>query len=265
MHSTKTCLRELQSKLLILLCCGILTSCLTIGTRENLNCVDNLFGMTDPIHTSYEYPTARYEYTPTNHELQYISNIKFITRLENNYFLARTTFNTQTDTIKQRADNDCWTACALMLLRHENIRLPISEIDKRRDELSNASDAKDNLSIYLKLLNSYKNAAYTKPVTGTMLHISLANNEPLLVDFQYPNTATGHIEVVIGCYYSYMKPTGMDLLIKRDIEMAVDKIILVDPADGLEKIMPADEFVNKASFAISYMPEVQHIEIIGSH
>jgi len=251
-----------MKKYIICILCLLLQGCIVESTKGKLSGGDNLFGMMDKIQTTGRNPTVRQQYVPTNKELQYINNNKIIKRLEKNYFLILTSFAYENIVI-QKTNSDCWAACTIMLLKHEKVLFPSSDVKKLRSELLNAKEAKNEVSVYVKLMNSYKKVSYTKPVTSSMLLDSLANDHPILVGFQYPGQAEGHIQLVVGCYYSYMKPTFADDLIERKVEMAVDKVILIDPADGGIKEISADAFVQTASFAISFIPKLQETSFIG--
>jgi len=240
--------------LLLLFICTLLQSCVaTMGTHKGEG-GDNLFGITDPIFTSKENPEARTKYLPGKGEQRYINNDKDFIQLERNYYYIKTAFKPDTEAVIQKTNEDCWAACSIMLLKHEKVQFPVDKVEKLREELLTAKKAKDELSIFLKMLNSYKKISFSDPITRAMLVDSLANGHPVLVGFKNSETNEGHIRIAFGCYFSFIKPNFMDGLVKRDYNMAVDKVLLLDPADGKTMEMSGETFKRTAQFGISFSP-----------
>jgi hypothetical protein len=203
----------------------------------------------DPIEFSTDHPTARYDFKPSKEAIKLAEGFGW-ERLEENYFSITTGFPMD-KVIKQKTNRDCWAACTTMLFARERIDLNQDEFKNIQARLLSATNAEDELSIYLNFLNTKKKATYCKPISAGMLIDSIGNGHPLLVGFNEGNEM-GHIMIVIGYYYSYISPTGLDRLRGRKINMAIDKLLLIDPAIGDLKICPPDYFKNYAKFAISF-------------
>ncbi|GAB6036108.1 hypothetical protein JCM15519_06670 [Fundidesulfovibrio butyratiphilus] len=240
-----------------------LSGCVATAGQHKFEVSDNSFGIFDKVYTSAEYPKSRTSYIPTNKELQRINGSDCVKRLENNYFYLKTSFNNSTDVYIQKTDNDCWAACSIMLLNHDKVKFSSKDIDRIRDELFHADSPKNEADIFAKLINSFKKVTYTRPITGDMLYGSIGMDHLLLVGFQNPNQDIGHIEIVIALYFSYIEPTFADSLVKRKIQMCLDKVVLLDPANGETQEVTGDEFVRRANFGISFLPSISQVGLIN--
>jgi hypothetical protein len=233
--------------------CLFTEGCLVSGKNGNYKATDGMTSsVADKIQTSTEHPDSRRSYIPTDEELKcaQLGRDRYLKRLERNYFLQMTAFQ-KGNSLRQKSEEDCWAACTQMLLKHERIQFSTEELERLRGKLYNASKANNELSIFLNFLNSYKPVSYCRPVTNGIIIDSIGNNHPVLLGFDEGNSI-GHIRLAIGFSYSYIKTGILDTLDGRKINLALDEIIVIEPATGEVVYMPADEVKEKAVFATSY-------------
>lgn len=244
-----------MNRIIFIILCLTLQSCVASVAKNGGSIGDALFTF-DEIQTSSQHPVERSNFIPTDNELKYIRGSNNVKRLENNYFYCTTKFDTVANSVKQKTSEDCWAACSVMLLNHERVKLTPSELSNLIDKLTNAKQSENEGKIFCNLINHFKKASYCNPITAEMFINSILNEHPMLVGFKSQDQTEGHIKVVISFYYFYINPTSADKFAGRKVNMAIDRIILIDPADGKEQEISGDEFKRDAVFAVSFLPEL---------
>lgn len=234
------------------------SSCVvTSGGGGRSSGADNIVGIPAfKLVSSKEDPDSRATFAPGNKSLQMYKNNPLGHQIERNYFHYTTTFNYKKSAVKQRAENDCWAACAKMLFSHEGANLAHPDYSKITQELDNAKDPKSAPEIFLTLLNESNKTTFQSPVSQAILWVSIMQNYPVIVGFKDKVTSRGHACVVTELYYYEAKLSLLQMWIKMDRTFVLDKVILVDPADGKRTEMSGAEFVEKADFAVSFVPKL---------
>lgn len=240
----------------------VLQACSATSSKGSFIWCDNLFGVMDKIQTSAQYPNVRYQYVPTGKDLSDFKGADTVQQLEKNYFYIHAFFDPNVEAVAQKTNEDCWAACSIMLLKHDKVPFPNDKVEKVREKLYNAKESKDELSIYMTLFNSLKKATYSRPVVRDMLIRSLGGDHIMLVGFNKGGGNEGHVKIVYGCYFSIIPASLVDELAHRKCNMAIDKVLLLDPDRGVKQEMSGEEFKNTADFAISFVPDISTISFI---
>ncbi len=201
------------------------------------------------IATSKDHNTLQ-TYTPDSVDLKFCENVCY--KEDNNFFFIFATFNKH-NIIVQKGNFDCWAAASAMLLKYSINNFSEDQFYKSfRISQNQTLEAKDQLSVYKKILSNYSKATVSQPLRSDFLYYSLANQFPILVGLKdlYQDGAH-HIVVLIGAFFSFSERSFVR---PNTPSFIAERFMYVDPYDGKIKVINAEEFVQKVDFGISFLP-----------
>lgn len=250
---------------LLILSTTLFQSCSIDAKGKWYHIGDNTIGsFVERVYTSEDFPKVRGEYLPSSEELRYVGHGKAVRRIEANYFHTATAF--RKESIMRQSKRNCWAACVIMLLDHEfGIKKSIPEIELMYSEVKAKDDSLTELQIYKKIINSYKNVVYRKPITQGIIFDSVLGNHPVIIGFSWPDSKDGHACLLTGLHFSFVGHAGSGLssfLDKSHRAVAIDTVDIIDPDDGILKEIPAS-VLKDVIFAISYGEGVSSVGLIG--